>query len=198
VRPAPLIGGAEQDVAVDCGDVDRLVGGVVDRVDPGDRAGLVGERADPGGVGAGAEDVRRPGEGDDPRPLRQLAFEVLEVEAEVLGRVDQHHLGAAVGGELDPGRDVAVMVEAGDEDLVARAEVAPRGPAEVEVERRHVRPEDDVVRLAAEEAGGVGLGTAEERFDPFAGRVGRAEVAARRGPGCRRARRGRRTRRARS
>src|SRR5204862_320084 len=49
--------------------------------------------------------------------------------------------------------DVAVVVEARDEDLVAGTELATDGAREREIERRHVRSEDDLLGRAAEEPG---------------------------------------------
>ena len=53
--------------------------------------------------------------------------------------------------ELEPRRDVGVVVELRAEDLVARPELAARRAREREVERRHVRAEHGLVRRAAEE-----------------------------------------------
>ena len=110
-------------------DVDALVGGVVDGVDPRDRARLAGEAADPPRVGERAGRVRREREGDDARPLGELALEVVVVDRELVGRVDDAHRQALVGGELDPRRDAAVVVERRREDLVARrrSRGRPRG-----------------------------------------------------------------------
>ena len=102
-----------------------------------------------------ADRVRRGDARDDAHALVELPLEVVEVEAQVVGDVDPVDLEAAVGGELDPRRDAAVVVEARDEDPVALLPVARRRAREREVERRHVRAEDDVVGRAAEEAAGV-------------------------------------------
>ena len=67
--------------------------------------------------------------------------------AEVHGQV-------AVVGELEPRRDVRVVIEAGDDDLVALLPVARRGAREREVERGHVRPEGDLVGHHAEQVRG--------------------------------------------
>ena len=48
--------------------------------------------------------------------------------------------------ELQPRRDVAVVVEAGHHDLVARAQVTSHGSRQREVERRHVCSEADLLR----------------------------------------------------
>ena len=116
---AELVGRAEEDVAAELGDVDRLVGCVVDGVDPRERPGLAGERADPARVGDAAGGVRGEREGDDPGAVRELALEVVVVDRELVGRRGDEQLEAAVGGELDPGRDAAVVVELGRQDLAA-------------------------------------------------------------------------------
>ena len=53
-----------------------------------------------------------------------LPLEVAQVERRVVVDVHELHDQAAVLGGLEPGRDVAVVVEARDEDLVALGEVA--------------------------------------------------------------------------
>ena len=125
--------------------VDGLVRGVVDGVDPRQRAGLARERADPDCVGNRADGVRGPCERDHARPLRELTLEVVEVVREVVPRRDGAHDQPSVGSELDPGRDAAVVVGRAHEDLVALGELAARDAAEGEVQRRHVLSEDDLV-----------------------------------------------------
>jgi hypothetical protein len=66
VRAAELVRRAEHDVGVDGAHVDRLVRGVVDRVDPRQRADRMRQLADPPGVGDRADRVRGPRERDDP------------------------------------------------------------------------------------------------------------------------------------
>ena len=58
---------------------------------------------------------------------------------------------AEVVRELEPGGDVAVMVELRDEDLVALAQRAAEGARQREVEGRHVGAEDRLVGIAAQE-----------------------------------------------
>ena len=54
-------------------------------------------------------------------------------------------------GELEPGGDVAVVVELRDEDLVALAQRAAEGACQREVECRHIGTEDRLVGIAAQE-----------------------------------------------
>jgi hypothetical protein len=87
-------------------------------------------------------------------------------------------------GELEPGRDVGVVVESRDDDLVALAKLASHGSREHEVEVGHARAEDRFVIGAAEEpsrgsSGGVDqLTCAPARFEGAADvRVRLAQVA---------------------
>src|SRR5262249_23583903 len=91
--------------------------------------------------------------GDHASPFCELAFQIVEVEARVLPDLDEADAQAVVTGELQPGRDVAVVVEARDEDLIARLERARERAREREVERRHVLAEDRLLGWAAEETG---------------------------------------------
>ena len=74
-----------------------------------------------------------------------FAAEVVQVERRVLVDVDEADGQVEVVGELEPGRDVGVVVELRAEDLVAGPEIARDRPRERERERRHVRAEDDLV-----------------------------------------------------
>ncbi len=153
VRPAELVRRAEQHVAADLLDVDGLVRRVVHGVDPA-RARRRCARARQTRFASVIEPTafEANDERDDAHAVVELALEVVEVEAKIVGDVDPVELEAAVGGELDPRGDAAVVVEAADEDLVALAPVARRGAGEREVEGRHVAAEDHVVGRAVEEA----------------------------------------------
>ena len=132
-------------------DVDRPVRPVVDGVGPRERAGVVRELDDAPDVRERADRVRRDRESDDARALAQLPLEVAEVERRVVVDVDEADLETLVVRQLEPGRHVRVVVEPGDDDLVAFAPLAAGGARERECERRHVRAEDRLLRSAAEE-----------------------------------------------
>ena len=179
VRAAELVRGSDEHVAIDRLHVHRLVRGVLHRVEPGQRAHRVRELGHALHVDDRPQRVRRGDGRDDARALVELPLQVVEVETQVVGDVDPVHLEAAVGRELEPRRDAAVVVEAADEDAVALLPVARRGARQREVEHGHVRPEDDVVGRAVEEAAGVGARAVDDLLDPATGLVRRAEVAAR-------------------
>ena len=179
VRAAELVRRADEHVGADGADVDRLVRGVVHRVHPGERAGVVRELADPAGVGDGTDRVRRPGERDHLGARPELALQVRDVERGVVVQPDVADHQVPVVRDLQPGSDPGVVIQAGHQDLVARLEGAGGGPGQREVQRGHVRPEDHLVRLAAEEPGRLALGLLQDLPDPDAGGVARAQVRAR-------------------
>ena len=178
MRAAELVRRADQHVGLDVADVDRLVRGVVDGVHPGERAGLVREPAHAAGVGDRADRVGGPGERDHLGARPELALQVPDVEGGVVTQLDVPDHEVPVVRDLQPGGDPRVVVQAGDEDLVARAERARRGPGQREVERGHVGPEDHLAGLAAEEAGRPDLGLLEDLPDADARGVARAQVGA--------------------
>src|SRR6478672_9207348 len=67
--------------------------------------------------------------------------------------VDKADAEVEVAAELEPRRDVAVVIEARHEDLVAGRECPSESAREREVEGRHVLAEDRLRGPAAEEAG---------------------------------------------
>ncbi len=84
-------------------------------------------------------------------------LELVEVEIEAgLDDADLVHDEAAILRDEQPWRDVRVVVEPGRDDLVARLERARDRVRQQEVERRHVRAERDLVRVAADEVGDRG------------------------------------------
>ena len=124
---------------------------VVDGVDPGERADRVRELRDAGHVDERPDRVRGPREGDYPCPLGEQRGEVLEIERRVVAKLGEPNDDAEVVAQLEPRRDVAVVVELRHDDLVAGLELAADRPRECEVERRHVRAERRLLRLAAQE-----------------------------------------------
>ena len=103
----------------------------------------------------------------------------MQVERRVVVDVDEADLQVEVVRELEPGRDVPVVVEAGDEDLVPGAQRAPERAGEHEVERRHVLAEDRLVGRAAEERRRGDVGEVEERVAAHARGERAAEVGVR-------------------
>jgi hypothetical protein len=148
-------------------------------VDPGQGAGAVGQFAHAASIDHGADGVRGPGERHHARAIGKLALEIVVVERGVIAQLDRPNHQVAVVGELEPGRHAAVVVQRRDEDLVAGLERTPRRAREHEVERGHVRPEDHLMRRAAEKARAVGLGPLKDLAHAPAGLIHRAQVRAR-------------------
>ncbi len=92
-------------------------------------------------------------------------FEVLEVERDVvLSDVDLADRHPSVGGHRLPGRDIRLVVECRDDDLVAGPERRADRAPDVEGERRHVVAELDLVRArGTEEVGNGRVGLVRDR-----------------------------------
>ena len=148
VRPVKLVRRAEQHVCAHGADVDRPVGRIVHRVDPGQRPGRMRELADARDVDERPDRVRGPRKRDDARPLAELRGQGVQVERRVVEDLREPHPQPEVVGELEPRRDVAVVVELRDNDLVSGRELAADRPGEREVERRHVGAEHDFLGAA--------------------------------------------------
>ena len=122
VRAVELVRRAEQHVDAEVGDVDRPVRAVVHGVRPGERSDALRELDDARDIGERADGVRRERERDDARAVGELPLEVVVVERRVVVQLDEADLQVEVVRELEPRRDVAVVVE-----LRARGSRRPRG-----------------------------------------------------------------------
>ena len=78
--------------------------------------------------------------------------------------------------QADPGRDVGIVIEAGDQQLVATLQVAADGAAQREGQRRHVGAEDDFVGRAIEEVGHGLVRLLDDQFAALAGEKRSAEI----------------------
>jgi hypothetical protein len=82
-----------------------------------------------------------------------MRLERLDIERRLRRDRGVAHDEPMVGGDPQPRRDVGIVVEVGDHDLVARLERARDSVREQEVERRHVGAERDLLRRAAGQVG---------------------------------------------
>src|SRR5581483_2827187 len=78
VRAEELVRRADEHVDAEGVDVDRAVRRVVNRVRPGERTGTMRQLDDAPNVRERADRVRGDGEGDDPRPRRELPLQRAE------------------------------------------------------------------------------------------------------------------------
>ena len=152
---------------------------VVHGVGPREGAGLVRERGDAPHIRERADGIGRNRKGDDPRSLGERGGERVGLEPAIVRDIGEANLEPAVVRQLQPGRHVPVVVEPRDEDLVAFAQLASGRAAEGEVQRRHVRAEDDLVGRAAEEAGGGEARVRDDRLAADARRERAADVGVR-------------------
>ncbi len=157
VRREDLVGRHNQQISSKRGDVDPQVRCGVHRVDVGPRAGGVGDLDNATDVGDRPERVRGHPDGHDPGPVTDDLIEGVKVERRpVLGQLDPAHGGPPLLGDGEPWRDVGVVIHARDDDLVAGPELAAKGAAHGEGQRRHVRAERDLVGIVRPEEVGAG------------------------------------------
>ena len=180
VGTVDLVRRADEEVGAERGDVDRHVRRPVDRVDPEVRAGRMDAVGDLADRVDRADGVRRETDRDEPRPGPESVVEVVEPQRAVVGLdADPAHDEVALAGDRQPRRDVGVMVHAREDDLVAGREARPDRAAERERDRRHVRPEGDLVRVGRpEQVGDRGPRARDERVGLGARREGAMGVRA--------------------
>ncbi len=78
--------------------------------------------------------------------------------------------------QLEPGRDVRIVIELRHENLVAALQGACQRPGEQEVERGHAGAEGDLARVAPEKTTGGIVRAPDQLRRSEAGRVRRADV----------------------
>ena len=203
MRAAELVRRAHQDVAADLGDVDRLVRRVVHRVDPRDRAGLARQRADALRVCDRAGRVRGERERDDARPVTELPLEVVVVDREPVGRLDDAARSGPCPQRARPTarhRRRGRAASSGSRRPASKSRAAVRGSAKSSVVM--FMPNEISSGVRAEEPTSVVLRAREDRLDRAAGGIrarrgcrtpratrSRSPARPRPGPACRRARR---------
>ena len=84
---------------------------------------------------------------------------------------DARDLHPALTLQRAPGGDVRVVIEIGDDDLIAGAPAAPEGARQMEDARRHVVREGDLARGGIEEVGDRGARGQEHRIGLIGGGV---------------------------
>src|SRR5262249_59038193 len=105
----------------------------------------------------GGARARRGRDGEEPGPGRQARLELVEPQGAVLGAdADELDGRPGVAGGPHPGGDVGVVVEPGDDHLVAGSPGGRQSPAEGERQRRHVLAEGDLGGAGGAEQGGGG------------------------------------------
>lgn len=157
-------------------DVDGAMRGICHAVDAHQGAGVVGDLGDGLDVVDGAQDVARVGAGNQPGLVRQQGLEVLgqELRAGLALRLPPPDDEALALGQVQPRLDVGLVVEDGDDNLVA-------GP---ELERVRQVPEQlggggakgDLVHVGVDEASALLKGRLVAAVGLLADLVGGAEL----------------------
>ncbi len=172
MRAVELVGGAGEKVGAERLDVDEDVRRVVNGVDEDEGPGRVRRRGDAGHVVDRPDGIRRAADGDEARPPSEEARERVDVEfGRLRNRGERPHDDPPLPFERAPRVDVRVVVQLGDDDLVAFAPAAGERARDVEGQRRHVRAKGDLGRVAAEEVRDGGPGAGEEGVRLLARRV---------------------------
>ncbi len=178
VRAEELVRRAGPHVGAQGGDVDRGVRRGVDAVDPVQRAHRVDEVGDAAHRGLGADEVGGRGRRDEAGPLGEDGRHGVGRELTGGGvEVDPADRGARGLGGLDPRADVRVVVEAGDDDLVAGTPLLRHRPREVVGEGGGAATEDDPAGVGPEQVGEGGAGVGDDPVGPALGRGGAPAVA---------------------
>jgi hypothetical protein len=171
VRAEELVRRAGEEVRAERAHVHRGVGGQVDSVDGEQRPGRMNPRGDLRDRRPGADQVRRTRDGDQPRPLGEHLGDVVggELAGRRVERRPAHGRTGGLGGD-HPRPDVRVVVEAGDDDLVAVPPAGGQRAGDVEGELGGAAAEDDPARIGAEEVGQGLPGVADDVVgQPFRG-----------------------------
>ena len=156
MRAVELVRRARQPVATVGAHVQAQVGSGVHRVHVEASADGPGPRRDPRHVDDGPDRVGRGADGDEAGAVRQEPVEGVVVECPGPPHGNGVHAEPALRGGPTPRIHVGAVVEAGDQQPVARREAAGECRGETEGQRGHVRAEGDLPGRRSEEvAGGV-------------------------------------------
>ena len=179
MRSEKFVAGADQEVAIERAHIDRSVGRVVHGVDISQRPGCVRQahyflhRVDRTNRIRGIADRYQPG------TIVDLARQVVHVERAV-SLADRDALnGDAPFLERLPGREVGIVIEQRQHDLVARPQFPADGAAHRKGERGHVEAEHYFIGVAAEEVRHGRARASNDSIRALAGEVGSAGVCVR-------------------
>ena len=177
MRPEPLVGRGDQRIAAERPEIDGMVRRRVHGVDVDAGARRVREPRHGRHVGHRADDVARRGERHPPRALREHRGHRVGLHRQPLGvRLDDAQRRTRPLRRELPRADVRVVVEAGDDELVAGTQPAGDRAGEAEGQRAHARSEHDALGVGAEQRADRGARVVGHRPRPSRGRERSAVV----------------------
>src|SRR5580692_9791473 len=176
VRTKELISRTHQEIAVERADIDGPVRCVMNRVNVSHRAALVGEANNLLHVINRAYGIRSVTDRNQFGPVGDLALQIGQVESAVVFMNLHHAYGHAALFERAPGRDIGVVIKMREHDFIPRTKFTPNGAAHGESQRSHVRAENDLIRITAEEVGHGGPRARDHRIAPATGCISAAGV----------------------
>ncbi len=136
-------------------------------IDESHRTGCMRLAHDLGNRVDGTHGVRSPTSGDHSRRAADLCLQVEHVQRAIGGLdVGSTHLDPALL-QRHPRRYIGVVIENGDQQLIAALQFAADGAAEREGQGRHVRAEDDLIGIAVQEVGHRNVGVGDDFIRAF-------------------------------
>ena len=158
MRAEELVAGAGQEVAIQCAHIDEPMRSEMYGVDEGHRANLMRQAHDFGDIVDGADGIRSVSDRNQTSIAPNLRLQVKHIER-AIGELDicGAHLRATLFQRY-PRRDVGVVIELGDQQLIAAFQITTDGAAQGQGQRRHVGAEYDFVGVAVEEVGHGSMG----------------------------------------
>lgn len=154
-RPEHLVPGKDQKIGVESADIDSRVGYALGAVHQDERSGGMG-LVNKGAQGIDrTEGIRDLGDGEQAAPFAQQPLQLNRIEIARLVEFQETQFGPAPLRRHLPGHQVAVVLQLGDDDLIALSDMALRPAPGDEIDRLGgVAGEDDLLTAAgADERG---------------------------------------------
>ena len=180
MRAEELVGGANEKVTAQVLHIDGAMRRIVHsiHIDPGFH--IVRQLGHTSHMVDRTHRVRCVSQGNDPGPRGDGRLQICHIEGAVSGvEIDKADDGAAFL-QRQPGRDVGIVIETGDDNLVARRECPTDSPAHGEGQAGHVGAKNDLFRpIGIHQVGDGPAGLHEGLVGPPAVEEGTVEVAVR-------------------
>ena len=158
VRAKDLIRGTGQEIAAERRHLDLAVRRELHGVDINQRARRLGDRGKLGDRIDRSRQIARMGQGHQACAFVDQGAQVVRLDPPAVAIEPQPaHRGALVPRLAQPGRDIPLVVHAGDDDLVARAPVMADGAGDVKRQRGHRLTQHDLPAVRRSQQIGHGV-----------------------------------------